>query len=266
MKKGYKSLITLMGLPSSGKSTIARMLAKELTDKSGILTVVIGTDDIRKIIPSQLEEFDPDIEPIIKKLTLNNVQFCLNNNFIVINDDMNYYKSMRHELKQIAEETQAHFILIHIQISLETALEWNKKRGLPVPQEVIKRVYHRFDPPGDYKWDTPLVTIQSDKRSPEFAIKTILSKLLPIITSPFKPQVTSPPSKPGINEQIDKITRKMVADFAQTNKNPPLLKKISNFRIDYIKNLPNKEILIDELEKDFSQKLQEFVTRVKQAK
>ena len=266
MNEGFKSLIILMGLPSSGKSTIARLLAKELTRKTGIFTIVIGSDDMRQMIPSQLDKFDPNLEPFIKDLTLRNIKFCLKNNYIVINDDMNYYKSMRHELKQIAEEQNAHFVLIHIQISLKTALEWNKKRGLPVPQEVIQRVYGRFDPPGDYKWDDPLVTIQSDKTSPESASKTILSKILPIINKPVEYEQPPPLTKPGFSEKIDKITREIIKEFAKSNKDPNILKKISKFRIQYIKNVSDKDLSMALLKKEFSQKLEEFITSIKQAK
>lgn len=260
------SLIILMGLPSSGKSTVAKLLAKELFNQYKFLSIVIGTDDIRCLFPSQLEAFDPNLEPFIKNLTQTLIKFCLKNNYLVINDDMNYYKSMRHELKQIAEEFAAHFILIHVQIPLEIALEWNKKRGLPIPQDVISKVNERFDKPGDYQWDTPLLTIQADEDPPESAVKKIIPKLISIITSLYQPSLELSPSKPGIIEKIDKITRDIVANFAQIDKNPKLLKRISKFRIDYLKNIPINESSLEILEKEFSLKLKEFVSHIKQAK
>jgi len=261
-----KALIVLMGLPSSGKSTIAKLLSIALKDEYDIVNIVIGTDEIRKLVPSQMEQFDPSQEPLIKDLTLNFIKFCLKNNYLVINDDMNYYKSMRHELKQIAEEDQAHFILIHIQIPLEIALEWNENRGLPIPQEVIQTVYERFDEPGDYNWDIPLLTIQSNETPPELAKDEILSKIIPIITSSYEPIVVQQPSKPGIPEKIDKITRIIIAKFAQSTKDTALLKKVSKFRIDYLKNLEINERSLENIEIDFSQKLQMFLDRIKQAK
>jgi len=254
----------LMGLPSSGKSTIARLLSKELSEKYGILNVVIGTDDVRRLIPRQLEQFDPNLEPFIKDLTLNIIQFCLKNNYSVINDDMNYYKSMRHELKQIAEENRAHFVLIYILINLETALKWNENRGLPIPPEVIQKVYSRLDPPGDYKWDTPLLTIQSTEISPELAVKKIISKLLPILNTPFISPDLSTPIKPSKREKFDKITRNVVTNFAKTYRDPILLKKISNFRINYLKNLTDDNISEDILRNDFSQKLNAFILKIRQ--
>jgi len=266
MNGQLKALIVLMGLPSSGKSTIAKQLSKALKDEYGIVNIVIGTDEIRKLVPSQIEQFDPNLEPFIKDLTLNIIKFCLKNDFLIINDDMNYYKSMRHELKQIAEENQAHFILIHIQIPLEIALEWNQNRGLPIPQEVIQTVYERFDKPGDYNWDVPLLTIQSNDIAPELAKDEILLKVLQIINSPYQPILIQQPSKPGIHEKIDKITRTIIAEFAQTTKDPSLLKKLSQFRKDYLKALKIDKIASENIETDFSQKLQLFLKQIRRAR
>jgi O-phosphoseryl-tRNA(Sec) kinase len=227
---------------------------------------VIGTDEVRYLFPSQLETFDPNLEPFIKNLTQSIIKTCLKENYLVINDDMNYYKSMRHELKQIAEELKSHFILIHVQISLDTALKWNKKRGLPIPQDVISKVNERFDKPGDYQWDSPLLTIQVDEDPPELAVKKIIPKLIPIITALYQPSMELSPSEPGIIEKLDKITRDIIADFAKKNKNPKLLKKISKFRIDYLKNFPINERSLEIIEKEFSLKLKDFISHIKQAK
>jgi tRNA uridine 5-carbamoylmethylation protein Kti12 len=266
MRKALRGFIVLMGLPSSGKTTIARLLAQSLHEKYGFPSIVIGTDDVRRLIPQQAAQFDPTIEPFIKSLTLNIIDFCLKNDYLVINDDMNYYKSMRHELKQIAEENRAHFILFHIQIPLEIALEWNQNRGLPIPQEVIRTVYERFDAPADYQWDVPLLTIQSNETSWELAKEEILAKVIPIIASPFEPKMTQPAATPGINEKIDKITRDIVAGVARATKDPALLKKISKFRIDYIKNLNINEISSENIGEDFSEKLNLFLKNIKPAK
>jgi len=266
MSKESRVLIALMGLPSSGKTTIARVLAKELDEHYGFSSIVVGTDAVRGWIPRQADQFDPEAEPFIKDLTLKIIDFCLKSDCLVINDDMNYYKSMRHELKQIAEENQAHFILVHIQIPLEIALEWNQNRGLPVPQEVIRTVYERFDAPGDYQWDIPVLTIQSNETPLELAKEEILAKIIPIITLPSKLKVAQPAATPGINEKIDKITRDIVAEVAKTTKDSALLKKISKFRLDYIKNLEVNEISFEKIAKDFSQKLNLFLDHIKRAK
>ncbi|MHA1132252.1 MAG: AAA family ATPase [Candidatus Helarchaeota archaeon] len=261
MKKVFKSLVVLMGLPSSGKSTIARLLATELTRQTSTTTTVIGTDDIRQ----KIHHFDPDFEPFIKDETLVNIQSSFQDNIIVINDDMNYYKSMRHELKQIAEDNHAHFILIHVAVPLKMALEWNKKRGLSIPQEVIKRVHKKFDPPGVYKWDTPLLTIHSEDTSPASAVAQIIAKLLPKITSPLPPPPIAPTTAPNLAEKIDILTRKIVSTIAQDEKNPEILKKISKFRLTYLKTLQNMDKSLEKLEEEFTHALNQYLSQLRQA-
>ena len=115
----------------------------EKFEENGYHTIIIGSDDIRDMIPGYSENFDPEREPIIRKITLNLVRVCLELGFNVINDDLNYYKSMRHDLFEIAKALDSHFYSIFIKVSLEKAIEWNEKRGLPIPNSVIEKVYER---------------------------------------------------------------------------------------------------------------------------
>lgn len=265
MIKGYSSLIVLMGLPSSGKSTIAAHLVKQIAPVTGIKTVTIGTDEMRRKLTDNQAIFDPSIEPEIKKRTLNAILAALQQKFIVINDDMNYYKSMRHELKEIAENNHAHFILIHIDVPLQIALDWNQARGLPIPQNVIKRVYDRFDLPGDYTWDTPLMTIRSDIMEPDVAARTILAKLLPIIQTAYTPEISLSQPKAGLSEDIDKITRQIISELTEYHTNKSIMKEISTFRKNYVKTL-EKTLSLQEIKQQFAQHLKDFLASIKRAK
>ncbi|MHA1263757.1 MAG: AAA family ATPase [Candidatus Helarchaeota archaeon] len=262
----FRSLIVFMGLPSSGKSTLAKLLADAIFKETGIPVTIIGTDEIRTQLSQNSDLFDPTLEPVIKQQTLQRIQSALKTDVIVINDDMNYYKSMRHELKQIATETAAHFILIYIQIPLERALEWNHNRGLPIPQEVIKKVYERFDPPSNYKWDTPLVTLRTDQESPKEAVQLILPRLFPIISHPFLPHRKPPISTPTSQKfnRIDKLTREVITEFAKLYKDPVLLKKLSSYRKSYLKTV-DKTKSLEEVKIDFKNQLQAFISQIKQA-
>ncbi|MDD1777620.1 MAG: hypothetical protein LUQ65_05570, partial [Candidatus Helarchaeota archaeon] len=71
---------------------------------------------------------------------------------------------------------------------------------------------------------------------------------------------------PGNNEKIDKITRDIVAEVAWATEDPALLKKISKFRIDYIKNFDIDEISFEKIGKNFSEKLNLFLKNIKRAK
>jgi tRNA uridine 5-carbamoylmethylation protein Kti12 len=261
MKNIYKALIVLMGLPASGKSTVAQLLATELTKQCGLAIHVIGTDDVRQ----KLDHFDPDLEPFIKDETLSKIQGFLKEDIIVINDDMNYFKSMRHELKQIAHANQAHFVLIHIATPLETALTWNEDRGFPIPQGVIQRVHKKFDQPGTYTWDNPLLTIHPEETSPTSAVAEIVTKILPILESPIPQPTTSQISPPNLSEKADLLTRRIVSTFAQNERNPAILKKISKFRINYLKTLQLSELMLEKLEEEFTHALIQYLSRIRPA-
>ena len=72
-----KFLLGLIGITSVGKTTFAKKLAKKF-EENGYPTIIIGSDDIRDMIPGYSEHFDPEREPIIRKLTLNLNYFELN--------------------------------------------------------------------------------------------------------------------------------------------------------------------------------------------
>jgi O-phosphoseryl-tRNA(Sec) kinase len=47
---------------------------------------------------------------------------------------------------------------------LEQCLKWNRQRATNIDDEVILRIYQKFDIPGKkYKWDVPLMEIDYSK-------------------------------------------------------------------------------------------------------
>ena len=123
-------LIALTGLPASGKSYFANKLNQHFKKKSDQFKVkVVDPDRIRsEITPNK---FHHEKEQIVRKLSLNEVKNALENGFIVISDDLNYYTSMRHDLKRIADDLKRKLFIIHIATPLEVCIEWNQKRDQP---------------------------------------------------------------------------------------------------------------------------------------
>ncbi len=251
-------LLGLIGIPSAGKTTFARKLAK-IFEENGHPTVVIGSDDIRNMIPGYNENFDPDREPIIRKITLNIIKDCLTLGFNVINDDLNYYKSMRHNLFEITNTFDTHFLSIFIKIPLEKAIEWNEKRGLPIPNSVIEDVYKKLDEPGDYSWDIPVITLETTDLKDSKMVNSVYSKIISRIKKPIKNEPLITKSKPGKSESLDNLTRKLINRTVSKELHKKFHKQLSLMRKQFLMEVKIEDYNIEEVKEKFSKKILDFI-------
>ncbi len=188
IKKNF--LICLAGLPSSGKSTFAQMLKEKFEKTFRIFKVlIIDPDKIRnKISPGK---FDFNKEQVVRIKNLDVIRTALKNQFIVISDDLNYFSSMRHDLKKIADNLGFKYFIVHITTPLDVCLKWNKKRGRPIPNKVIKRISNKFDNFNKYYWDYPIIRYDHTKFQPfdgktERIIEEIIEKIVSNVNSKKK--------------------------------------------------------------------------------
>lgn len=177
-------LIVLSGLPASGKSSLARNLAQALSRAVNSSTIIIDVDEtrvklyLRKAIT---KKFDPMVEQEVRNESIHDARMHLDHGSWVIHDDMNYFRSMRHELAGIAMEAGAPYAIVHVSTPKRTCLKWNEKRDFPIPNVVIKQVSRKFDPLGSrgYKWDAPMMTVDPSRES----IKSLSKSLVTILQS-----------------------------------------------------------------------------------
>ncbi|MFX0135168.1 MAG: AAA family ATPase [Candidatus Hodarchaeota archaeon] len=251
-------LLGLIGIPSAGKTTFARKLAKKF-EENGYPTIVIGSDDIRNMIPGYNENFDPDREPIIRKITLNIIKDCLALGFNIINDDLNYYKSMRHNLFDIANTFDCHFILVFIKVPLKKAIEWNEKRGLPIPNSVIENVYDKLDEPGEYTWDLPISTLETINLEDSELINSVYSKIISQIEKPieYKPLLTK--SKPGKSESFDILTRKLINENINKELHKKFNKQLSLLRKQFLVKAKKENFSLEEVKEKFLKQILDFI-------
>ena len=90
-------LMVFIGLPASGKSTLAHLLCEKLRSLplfSNCLS--IDPDQIRSQIMG--EKYLPEHENHVQEEKFIQIKQALNPSTLVIVDDLNYYKSMRHSL------------------------------------------------------------------------------------------------------------------------------------------------------------------------
>jgi len=259
-KKNF--LVCLVGLPASGKSTFAYQLKELLESKSNIFKVkIIDPDKIREdVVPG---EFNHGKEQIVRRKNLESVKKALEAGFIAISDDLNYYTSMRHDLKNIADKLGLKCFIIHISTPLETCIKWNKNRGKMIPTRVVISIAKKFDDFGKYNWDVPLANYDlsqlKDLNEPIEKLINIIIRNLKISEDLAKINEFIKLSSNINNEKLDKITRNIVGDLIR-NPNYRLLKnKIIKYRKIYVKKNLNTDLIESEIIKTFKEYLEKSI-------
>ncbi len=244
-----KNLLVFSGLPSSGKTSVAFSLAKKIELELNKKVMVIGSDQIRAMIPILDVRFVPEREEMIRNFTLILVEKALDYNDVVINDDMNYYKSMRHDFYKIARVKECNFFIVYFKLDLDIVLEWNKKRGLPIPQDLIKKIAKKFDKFGTYSWDSPIFTVDNYNNTPDKNADLILEQLRDKLDTPHDCLTDiSGKNLPKLSDFYDKYTRKIVSELLKNPENRRFKKEILKIRKEVLahvlKNNLNLPILI----------------------
>lgn len=246
-------LIIFCGIPSVGKTLIARRLAVEL-DKKDNLTFVIGSDDIRHLIPAHEERFNPEREPFIREAILHMIDYLLARGKNVISDDTNYYNAMRRDLIEIAKKNSVQYAIVYIHAPLDFALKWNKERGEPIPPEVIHRINDRFDVPGKkYKWDQPIASIDTSQESLEDAVKTILQKIEELKSRKKVKGYSKYVS--GKSEEIDCLTRRIIREIMIEKSDKFLARRLSSMRKKFVKEALERNLSPAQAESEFLERI-----------
>ncbi|MFW9949512.1 MAG: AAA family ATPase [Candidatus Thorarchaeota archaeon] len=251
----YKAnyLLILIGLPASGKSTFAQLF-KEIVESEGVKQViVIDPDKIRKKLYP--EDFNYQKENEVRERNITQIRTALKNNFIVVSDDLNYYTSMRHDLKKVAEECNKNYFIVHISTPLKICLDWNEKRGKLIPNDVIININNKFDLFKNYSWDFPLLTLDLSKVSDlEFEIRLLLKKIEKRLISSqtkFEKKEKFQDFDSEYNKKLDKETRKIVGQILKNNLYHPKKENIIKLRREFIKTYINTKLNSSEISDQF---------------
>ena len=252
-------MIILVGLPSSGKSVFANKLKSILNELDTNFKIkIIDPDEIRNTITP--EKFDYNLEQEVRSENLKSVKDALKKGFIVISDDLNYYTSMRHDLKNIADKLDLKCFIIHISTPLETCIKWNKNRGKPIPNRVVINIAKKFDDFGKYNWDFPFANYDLSQLKD---LNESIEKIIDIFIRNLKISEDLAKANEFIrlssninNEKLDKITRNIAGDLIR-NPNFSLLKnKIIKYRKIYVKKNLNTDLTESEIIKTFKEYLE----------
>ncbi|MFW9822552.1 MAG: AAA family ATPase [Candidatus Thorarchaeota archaeon] len=250
MLKNKNFLLCLTGLPASGKTTFAKILKLNLEARFPNCSIRIVDPDIIRYTMSP-NKFDYKVEPQVREQSLQKIDTELRNGSIVISDDLNYYSSMRHDLKILADNLDIDFGIIYISTPFEICLKWNKNRGEPIPNEIIIKIHQKFDEFGKYKWDRPLFEIDlSQIRDLNVKIKAVADELIKKMRFPQKRLQKDKQLEKTLvleNKSLDKLTRNLVGKLLQYPSFVPLKKKIIKARKFFVKLYKNQALPENEI-------------------
>ena len=252
-------MICLVGLPASGKTTFANSLKSIIEENlRDYIVEIIDPDRIREFISS--ESFDPNKEPLVRSENLKQIRAALEQKKIVISDDLNYYTSMRHDLKVIAERMNINFFIIHIATPLEICLKWNEIRGVTIPHEIILDIHTKIDNFDKYKWEAPLASFDLSL-PPDIGQKS--REVLELIIEYHKLKKRSIDNREIAlkkdrthKEKLDKITRDLVGELLQDRTYYPHKKVIIKTRKSFLRENRNNDLNPSEIKQAFKDLLQ----------
>ena len=182
-------LYILVGIPGSGKSTVAKMLSQRIQN-----SVIVSSDEAREELfgdPSKqyddeiciaiLEhigydlthldqvELDRELRAVGNRLVFNRVDTkvkeYLSRGVSVIYDATNISQRTQSEILRRYKKFYTSAYVYYVKTSLEIALERNRKRDRVVPEDVIRRCYNRLHYPNDRLFSGVYV-IENDKDPP----------------------------------------------------------------------------------------------------
>ena len=137
-------LYMMIGLPASGKSTIA----EEISKSEG--AIIVSSDEIRKELLGDIN--DQTKNELIFETVEDRIKFYLANKQDVIFDATNInYKKRKAFLQRMKNSKCFKAIAILVATPYEECLIRNAKRERKVPEEVIKRMYYSFYIPQYYE-------------------------------------------------------------------------------------------------------------------
>lgn len=203
-------LLALCGIPSSGKTTLARAIKNHLMKE--IKVEIVSTDRWRD--EEFHSDFKPEMEHRVRREALERTRRLVQSGMSVIHDDTNYYASMRHELFVIAKQIKIAFAVVHVSTPIEHAIQWNVKREKPVPDKVIEKIADRLDVPGSkYAWDKPIATYNLMEHDIGYAGREIVERLESLVAISGE----APSSDRSMGNLLDTITRQVVRHFLDEN-------------------------------------------------
>uniref|UniRef100_A0A8C3C6X8 Phosphoseryl-tRNA kinase n=1 Tax=Cairina moschata TaxID=8855 RepID=A0A8C3C6X8_CAIMO len=186
-------LCLLCGLPAAGKSTLSRALSRLLPPHQGWDCSVLAYDELipqeapgppepgwkrrRREVLRQLERRlrgppGPAAQRGLPEPGAAPRPLC------IVLDDNFYYRSMRYEVYQLARKYSLSFCQLFLEGPLEQCLRRNHLRSHPLPDETIRLMATRIEPPDPKKntWEQNSLVLKSPDCPSEDEYDAVLMK------------------------------------------------------------------------------------------
>lgn len=220
-------LITFTGLPSSGKTRLAKKLqllleekieqAKESNGPGHNYSVIYHSDETLGI--SHETYTDSNLEKNARGNQMSAVKRDLARTNFVILDALAYIKGFRYQLFCEAKGVLTPHCVIQVMNPLEKCIEWNNspEKVNKWDDDLIKQLHMRYEEPNnDTRWDSPLFTLVSDYEKEELPINEIWDAL--VLKRPPPPNAATlikPTSGNSFLQELDKQTQSVLTKIIQ---------------------------------------------------
>jgi len=261
-------ILVLLGLPGSGKTTLARKLTTFLSE--GHRNVSVNCVSYDDLVPLQVQA---EIARATSDQTTKSCRSSMKDSVesflcsvkespcVVIVDDNNYYRSMRYEYYQLAAKHRVGYMQLYLDCSLEEA-EFNnalRPEENRVPVHVISPMKYKFQVPSEV-WENCLVISNSNSNNPD-VLQLIWSRIQESFKSPImflqmleEKEALSMQSRisndRSILHGIDAILRKQVGQLVLAEKDAEsksdLARRLNNLRLSIMEDVKSGVVNIPE--------------------
>lgn len=251
----------ICGIPSSGKSTIARELAENLENKYRCPTAVISSDSFREMVHTYKHRFEASLEEFVRKATDDTIAAGLRQGLVVISDDTNYYSSIRRRLVRMSQRVRGDYAIVYVNTPLETALDWNRERGEPIPASLIEEIFYKMDEPGSmYRWDRPFLTVDPSEEDLKAFAKTASVKLYEKIGSVTGTEVPKKTEGSVLARDLERETRRAMSEVMKRFRDGDLAPQVSEIRKGVMKEAVRDGLNASEALRLFFERTQSLVS------
>lgn len=229
------SVVVLLGLPGSGKTTLTARLGKFLSHNANFVVHRVSFDDLVSV-KQQQEAAESKFAKDFRNIMRTNVESVLTNfnsgtsfQTVVLVDDNNYYCSMRYEFYQLAAKYCAGYLAVFINCSVEEACIGNQSRPTEerVSDDVIHKMALKFEDPRD-SWENCLkLDLDASRRNETLeTIRLRISETLlnPVLTLKLmdekraRSEVDRLINHKNVVHKVDQILRKMIGEMIQQER------------------------------------------------